>query len=606
MLGGVGVGRRGPQRVGGEQPARPDDDRHANQPDDHAQPGGERQRHLDHHAAPGHGRQPPEQRAQRARSRCRRRRSSKCGPIPTSTIPATHGERRPGPEACARAVAEQHARGGRRQHRLDVEHDVDDRRVAVLEREREQHRADRRARDAGEHQPADRLARTLRSSPSRGSTNGSAQRDEDHVLPEHQHVGLEHVVERDPPRALGPPQRRTERHQPGPELDVRLHNADPSRCCARAAGRDPSRRVKRDSGPPLLLAATGLQLDLRARGHVSRGQRAPDVSADCRRRWPMQLTLGARSTARSVIRPIPTAAGSPARSIRRHAADAATSDRATDGTFVVPRDDSGRAVPARPSRSIPTMPTGHAGRAPHAAVDAPLRGADVRPPRPRAAAVSELRCSRPHAAPSTYTNPQRSSRPGLWTKPDVAARRGTVRRTSSPSTRTRPSMSGPLGVPRTAAKATPRSSSTSMAPCTTPWLRRQRASITSPPTSTLLARSTLDGRHAHGAAGLVGPPARRPQSPARRMTSALGPLYGTPAAVLRPGWRCSAASPMPSFAGNRGRRARRHGVQSRCRSTPRRRTSSSRRSRHATRRDYPTPCTLATATRGPCPAAPRS
>ncbi len=113
------------------------------------------------------------------------------------------------------AIAKEQTGRGGRDHGLDVEDDVDDRRVAVLEREGEENRPHRRAGESGEDQKAPGARVDPGDLAKLHHEKGQKDEEDQHVFPKDDHLGVEQIVKRDAPGAFGAPKRRSERDQPG-------------------------------------------------------------------------------------------------------------------------------------------------------------------------------------------------------------------------------------------------------------------------------------------------------------------------------------------------------------------------------------------------------
>lgn len=124
---------------------------------------------------------------------------------------------------------EQTGRDGRKD-RLDVENDVHDGRIPILEREGEENRADRRTREGGERKIAPGAPIDLRNFPQPNDEERQEHEKNENVFPENNDPGIKEIVQRDAPGALRPPERGSERHQPGTM-------AFPMRRCLRHARR---------------------------------------------------------------------------------------------------------------------------------------------------------------------------------------------------------------------------------------------------------------------------------------------------------------------------------------------------------------------------------
>src|SRR5207245_11772796 len=94
--------------------------------------------------------------------------------------------------------------------RLDIQNDVNNSWVSVFEREREKDRADRRADETGKEQIAPRRDVDLaKLAEIRQEERQKHQQNQD-MFPKNDHLGVEQFVQWNAPRALRPPEGRTE------------------------------------------------------------------------------------------------------------------------------------------------------------------------------------------------------------------------------------------------------------------------------------------------------------------------------------------------------------------------------------------------------------
>ena len=112
------------------------------------------------------------------------------------------------------AVAEKQERAQGGNDRLNVQDHIHDRWVAVLEGESEKDRAHGRASEPGEEQVTPGACIDLAQLAEPRNQDRQEHQQDEHVLPEHDHLRVEKIVERNAPRALRPPQSGAESYEP--------------------------------------------------------------------------------------------------------------------------------------------------------------------------------------------------------------------------------------------------------------------------------------------------------------------------------------------------------------------------------------------------------
>lgn len=111
-------------------------------------------------------------------------------------------------------IAEEETGAQGREHRLDIEHDVHDRRIPLLQCQSEKYRSDRRASETGEDQVAPGARLYLRNLTKPHHKQRQKHEENEDVLPEDDHLGVEEIVERNAPRALRAPEGGAEGNEP--------------------------------------------------------------------------------------------------------------------------------------------------------------------------------------------------------------------------------------------------------------------------------------------------------------------------------------------------------------------------------------------------------
>ena len=193
---------------------------HAEQPEDDPQTGGQPQRHAGHDATPGDSGEPPKKRAHQSvsspqiQSSLRKRNADQSRMLDGEKNTGENCDASVKKKARRQTVAKKQECAHRRNDWLNVQDHIDNGRIAVLERERKKNRTHGRTGEAGEDQvtPGTRI-NFSQIAELRNEDRQEHEQDED-VLPKHDHLRVEKIVERNPPRAFRSPQSGAETHEP--------------------------------------------------------------------------------------------------------------------------------------------------------------------------------------------------------------------------------------------------------------------------------------------------------------------------------------------------------------------------------------------------------
>lgn len=135
-------------------------ERHAKQSNDDTQTRSEPERHARHHTPTGHGRESPKKRADQREAGAAiqaclfERHPNAFRMIHRKKNAGEDGNSGEEVEAGREPIAEEQTGANGRNHRLDVEDDIHDRRISVLEGEGEENRSYSRAGEPGKDQKA--------------------------------------------------------------------------------------------------------------------------------------------------------------------------------------------------------------------------------------------------------------------------------------------------------------------------------------------------------------------------------------------------------------------------------------------------------------------